>query len=373
MARSLAKEPMLFGGPVVQEAPRVINRPANRLSLEYFVREKEELSKQVEETHEALEPVQKVLEALNAELDTCEVGKIAELTKCIDETETEARRIKRRLDKLTKKLDNLDLDVYREAFRVLESGDPVSYIMDVYNRLHLGDTALGKVLLLSVINTVIENSEGLQPKLSGESGKGKTHAANAMFHLIPDMPYKYEGSLSAKSFFYNPDLVDGMIIFSDDIEMNADLENTLKRSMGSFQKNTHHATLDKDRKFKQTQLPKRITWWLTAVNTDYSDELVNRLFDVTVDESAEMDKRVADQIFANAEDGAKALPEDDEVKVCRAMLHIIKKQLFKAKIPFGRRISIIFSDVDQTGMSTRTVLSLSRKSLHAREAPSTSP
>lgn len=236
---------------------------------------------------------------------------------------------------LKKELDIYDLDIYLKAFDIMEKGDPADYIIKVYNKLHLGDTAIGKILLLAIANTSILNTEGLQPKLSGGSGKGKTHAVNAMFHLIPDMPYKLEGSLSAKSLFYNPDLVDGMIIFSDDIEMNADLENTLKRSMGSFQKNTNHSTLDKDRKYIQMKLPKRITWWLTAVNTDYSDELINRLFDLSVDDSPDMDTKVAERIFENAAKGIEALPENEEVKICRAIIHVIKSQEFKVKIPFA--------------------------------------
>jgi hypothetical protein len=243
-----------------------------------------------------------------------------------------------KISDLKKDLNIYDLDINRKAFDIMEKGDPADYIIKVYNKMHLGDTSIGKVLLLAIANTCILNTEGLQPKLSGGSGKGKTHAVNAIFHLIPDMPYKLEGSLSAKSLFYNPDLVDGMIIFSDDIEMNPDLENTLKRSMGSFQKSTYHSTLDKDRNYKKMKLPKRITWWLTAVNTDYSDELINRLFDLSVDDSPDMDTKVAERIFENAAKGIEALPENEEVKICRAIIHITKSQEFKVKIPFGGSI-----------------------------------
>jgi hypothetical protein len=255
-------------------------------------------------------------------------------TKCIDEWEGLNKQIK----KMEKSLKLLDLDINKKAFDILQNGDPVEHIINLYNKMHIGDTAIGKILLLSVANTCISNSEGLQPKLSGPSGKGKTHAVNAIFHLIPDDDYKLEGSISAKSLFYNKDLVDGMVIFSDDIEMDTNLESTLKRAMTNFQKKTFHQTLDKDRNFKTTMLPKRISWWLTAVNTDYSDELINRLFDFSVDDSAEQDEEVTKMIFKNAALGIEALPDDEETMICRAIIHIIKRQLFKVIIPFGEDI-----------------------------------
>jgi hypothetical protein len=129
------------------------------------------------------------------------------------------------------------------AIEILKYGDPVDYIMKVYNRLHIGDTAIGKILLLSLACQSELNSEGLQPKLSGESGKGKTHATKAMFHLIPDVGYKLEGSLSAKSLFYQPDLKASTIVFSDDVRINSDQEDTLKRAMTNFQQKTTHITV----------------------------------------------------------------------------------------------------------------------------------
>ena len=64
--------------------------------------------------------------------------------------------------------------------------DPVKFIIGTYNRYHVGDTSLGTVMLLSIANQSIINSEGIQPKLSGGSGKGKTHAAKTMYALLPE-------------------------------------------------------------------------------------------------------------------------------------------------------------------------------------------
>jgi len=242
------------------------------------------------------------------------------------------------LDRRLKQLDKLaeieDPIIKAEALDILKNGDPVEYILNVYSRLHVGDIQIGKVLLLSIANQSVLNSEGLQPKLSGASGKGKTHAAKAMFHLIPDVGYKLEGSLSAKSMYYFPDLKPGTVIFSDDIRINADLEDTLKRAMSNFQQPTLHSTIIRE-SYAELEIPERIAWWLTSVENPYGDELLNRLFGLDVDDSVDQDEAVTKQQLERAKYGDVALPEDDDVKVCRAIINEVKKKLFKVIIPYS--------------------------------------
>ncbi len=242
------------------------------------------------------------------------------------------------LDRRLKQLDKLaeieDPIIKAEALDILKNGDPVEYILNVYSRLHVGDIQIGKVLLLSIANQSVLNSEGLQPKLSGASGKGKTHAAKAMFHLIPDVGYKLEGSLSAKSMYYFPDLKPGTVIFSDDIRINADLEDTLKRAMSNFQQPTLHSTIIRE-SYAELEIPERIAWWLTSVENPYGDELLNRLFGLDVDDSVDQDEAVTKQQLEQAKYGDVALPEDDDVKVCRAIINEVKKKLFKVIIPYS--------------------------------------
>jgi len=241
-----------------------------------------------------------------------------------------------------KQLNNLmeleSPDIKLKAFAILRNSDPVEYIMKVYNRLHVGDAEIGKVLLLSIANQSVLNSEGLQPKLSGPSGKGKTHSARAMFHLVPDVGYKLEGSLSSKSLFYHPDLQPGTLIFSDDIKINADLEDTLKRAMSNFQQKTMHITVSKDLKSQILEIPERITWWLTSVESPYGPELLNRLFGLDVDDSQNQDVVVAKQQLKKAMYGDAALPENEDVSVCRAVINEVKKRLFTVIIPYAEYI-----------------------------------
>ena len=238
-------------------------------------------------------------------------------------------------------IDNLleikDPEIEKKALDIMLHGDPVRYIIDVYNRLHVSDTNLGKTLILSVATQSATTTDGIQPKGTGSSGKGKTHAFSTVYHLIPDVGYKIEGSLSAKSLFYNPDLMPGTIEYSDDVRISDDLEDTLKRSMSKFQEKTTHRTLIKQEYIELT-MPQRMVFWMTAVDSNFSDELINRLYDGNVDESSETDVAVTEQRKERAINADEAMPVDEEVKICRAIIHMVKCKLFKVIIPYAKFI-----------------------------------
>ena len=278
---------------------------------------------------ETTEELQRI-EAERADIDK-------ELQEALGKEKIDKRYIEslmRKISQLDKLAEIEDPAIKGKALDILRNGDPVEYILGVYRRLHVGDIQIGKVLLLSIANQSVLNSEGLQPKLSGPSGKGKTHAAKAMFHLIPDVGYKLEGSLSAKSMYYNTDLMPGTVIFSDDIKISADLEDTFKRAMSNFQQPTKHRTVTHEG-HAELEIPERIAWWLTSVSNPYGDELLNRLFGLDVDDSVDQDEAVTKQQLEKAKHGDVALPEDEDVKVCRAIIHEVKKKLFKVIIPYS--------------------------------------
>ena len=259
------------------------------------------------------------------------------LKEALDQKVPDQREIQyfeRRIELLDKQAELEDPTIKAKVLDILQTGDPIEFILAAYRRIHVGDEAIGKVLLMSIANQSVLNSEGLQPKLSGPSGKGKTHAAKAMFHLVPDVGYKLEGSLSAKSMYYHHDLKAGTIIFSDDIKMNADLEDTLKRAMSNFQQPTTHRTVTKEG-YAELEIPERIAWWLTSVDSPFSDELLNRLFGLDVDDSTDQDEAVTRQQLERAKHGDVALPEDDDVNVCRSIIQEVRKRTFKVLILYS--------------------------------------
>ncbi|MGZ7126933.1 MAG: bifunctional DNA primase/polymerase, partial [Halobacteriota archaeon] len=51
-------------------------------------------------------------------------------------------------------------------------------------KFHVGDEPVTELLMVSVASMSVVNTKGTQPKLSGESGMGKTHAVQAIRHLM---------------------------------------------------------------------------------------------------------------------------------------------------------------------------------------------
>lgn len=235
-------------------------------------------------------------------------------------------------------LTNKPFDAKEVADDILRNGDPITYILDTFNTIHIGDRAAAEVLAISLGATCVENCNGLHPKLSGESGKGKSHCCKTMIHLMPT-ECVLNTSLSAKSVFYNNGTMhDGMILFSDDIELSSELESIIKRSTSEFQQGIEHQTVDINRKGKSLRMPKRIAWWLASVDNDFDIQTLNRQISVTIDDSPETDKLVKEQQLRAASTGEPEYPETLEVQVCREIYRSIKKLFTKVVIPFDKRI-----------------------------------
>jgi len=231
-----------------------------------------------------------------------------------------------------------DTDVKSEVDRILRDGDPLNYILDTFNTIHIGDRKVGEVLALSVGSTCIENCAGIQPTLSGESGKGKSHSCKSMSHLIPK-DYVISTSLSEKAVFYHgASMNDGNVIFSDDVDISPGLESIIKRATSEFQQGIEHHTVGVDRKGQTLKMPKRIVWWLVSVDNAFDMQTLNRQVAVSVDNSVETDKLVKEQQLRAASTGELEYPETFEVQVCRGIYNTIKQLFVRVVIPFCDRI-----------------------------------
>ncbi|HOL44609.1 MAG TPA: hypothetical protein PK659_10180, partial [Methanothrix sp.] len=239
--------------------------------------------------------------------------------------------------------------IRERAQEIMKHGDPVQFILDVLSRFHVGDRQSAVVLLCSAVIGSCKNANGLQPKLSGASGKGKTHLCKALKHLMPPEWVKFT-SLSPKAIYYDPDIKPGMVIFSDDVRISEDLEDTLKRAMSNFQEPAPYLTVNKLGKIEKRYLPERLTWWLTSVAFDQEEQLVNRLFEIGVDESREQDHRVLEMIFAPLIEGREEFPLTEEVMICRQILREIKSKIWLVRAPFLRdkegKLRLEWQDLD---------------------------
>jgi len=230
-------------------------------------------------------------------------------------------------------------DVKARAREVLDGGDPVAYVIDQFHRFHVGDDKLARVMLASVLSGSILNSAGIQPKLSGRSGAGKTHACKSLAHCLPP-EIVVEASVSAKALYYLSDLRPGQVVFSDDIVMSEDLEGTLKRSMTNFQEGATHITLDRNRQPQRLPLPPRLTWWLTSVNDHFSDELINRQYGLNVKEDKDTDRQVFSHSMTRAAQGGEEFFVDEGVQVAREIIRQIRQNVYLVAVPFAERIGM---------------------------------
>lgn len=210
------------------------------------------------------------------------------------------------------------------ANRVLDEGDPFNFILDTWNRYHVGDRTFGEVGLCAIASTFIRTSGGLHPKASGGSGGGKSDASKKILHLLP--PWKIiKGSISGKSMFYNPNLKKGTIIFTDDVNLNYDIITTIKQATTNYQGVTNHNTVVKQG-FKQYEIPPRISWWLTSVDGFDDDQMGNRFLGVDVDTSTEQDQRVFENQIKMHVLGITSEDVEDTVLVCRCIFDLLAKE-----------------------------------------------
>jgi len=219
-----------------------------------------------------------------------------------------------------------------KANDILKNGDPFKFVLDTWQKRHVGDINIGENCLCSVVTRNVLNCErGLHIKPSGESGKGKSDAIECMLELFPEGIY-ITGSMSAKALFYDKSLKPGTIIYSDDASFSEDVISTIKQSTSKFQKVTVHRTVVNG-EFKPFEIPERITYWFSAVEGMDDEQLANRFLHAEVDNSAEQDERVhKHQKYTESWYESDIIEPD--VLVCRCIFDVLFKEFYRVKIPF---------------------------------------
>jgi len=225
-----------------------------------------------------------------------------------------------------------------EARLILAEGDPIRYILDTIKEKHTGDENMQEGIAVSIAGQSCLNTAGLQISVNGESGSGKSHGLKSHLHLVP-RAYKRETSLSAKAAYYMG-LEPGLILFSDDKDPDEASEEVIKRATTNYQEYTIHTTV-KDQKTQTVTIPPRINWYLTSVESNVSDQLLNRQLTFSTDSGEEQKKAIFEIQQAEALAGEIFMLEvTPEVLTCRRIYSDIKNGLFKVKIPFADRIEI---------------------------------
>lgn len=224
---------------------------------------------------------------------------------------------------------------HKRALRILREGDPLAFLLDTFNREHVGDRTVAECLVMSLASQSVANTNGLHVAVSGNSGKGKTHACATMQNLVPDA-YKLMGTVSDKALYYDDDLRPGTVLLFDDVSLSDDLQEVLKSATTNFRQPIEHRTLTTERKLRVCTIPERCVWWLAKVEDMGDDQVMNRMLTVWIDDSVEQDKRVLEHMKEVEATGPLSTEED--VLVCRAIWEAIKEEVLPVRIPFARRI-----------------------------------
>jgi len=234
-------------------------------------------------------------------------------------------------------------DIRARALDILKNGDPMAFLTKTFETLHKGDVVICEGMMLAEAVKSVLNALGIQTKLTGLQGKGKTHAARASLFLTPQDRVLYV-SMSDKAIWYYPQVQTGCTIFSDDTSISPEMEGTVKRVTSNWQRENERVVVQgKNRKESELQrIPARIHFVFTSVHTQGSTELVDRQMGYDVDESQD-----AEYIEFELERAGKVqleVPETDDVLVCREMFNILQNdddrnlRLTGVEIPFSKRI-----------------------------------
>ena len=216
---------------------------------------------------------------------------------------------------------------------ILKRGNVLKFLVQQAQRNHIGDTDVIKHLIASTASTNSAKSQGIQPELNGPKGHGKTDAVRAVFFLVPGK-WKLSASVTAKSLYYYPDMPDGTIIFSDDVEWSKELIATVKRSMGSFQERQAHVTLDAHREVQEMEMACRLAWWLSSVESVADDQVKDRQYSLDIDEGTDHTKEVSIYLRSSRARKKVRFSLDWRFEVARYIIGQIKEhELFRVVIP----------------------------------------
>ncbi|WP_292462305.1 hypothetical protein [Methanolobus sp.] len=246
--------------------------------------------------------------------------------------------------KTTDKIENNTDRIKQKAQQILETGDAFKYILDTWNKYHVGDRNTGEICFCAIGSTYILNSRGIHVKLNGPSGKGKSDAADTVSELIP--PFKLKAtSISPKVLYYDRTLKAGTLICSDDIEISEPIAETIKRSTSNYQRETKHATL-KTQELLELSIPPRVCWILTSVDSLEDEQLGNRFISVDINDTLEQDQLVYDNILIGEMNNKDIMQSPEDVLVCRQIFEIIggddtTPKLYQIAIPFAKCIDFV--------------------------------
>lgn len=231
-------------------------------------------------------------------------------------------------------------EIQASAVEILKSGDPMKYIADCCGRMVLGAEKAFKKLICCISVQNVQQSAGLHPKLSGESGGGKTWVLMTFAHHLPDEAV-VKGSMSAKAGYYHKDGDRIFRILDDYQEGNDDLDTVIKQTSSTFHEPYTHRTVANN-KALTLQIGAEQTWAITSVDSSQDIQVLNRQIPINVDDSEELTRKVNNRTVERYGEGEPQFPVDDTILICREIFRILRDEGYiNVKVPFHDRIEWI--------------------------------
>lgn len=224
------------------------------------------------------------------------------------------------------------------AEEIIKEGIAFDYMYGVWQKRHSGDSAIGKKLILSIGNGSISNAKGFHQQINGEGGIGKTDAAQKAARII-DPRYVLNSALTPQVLYYPTEcFIDGSIVFVDDITWNSELGVSIKRITSEFQDGAERTVTTEGVGVRQRS-NKRLTFWVTSVDSQADEQLRDRFFRDDIDESPGHLKEVIETL-EKQDSGETTNPTDSllETKICHALTRDLRKLLIDVIIPYATRI-----------------------------------
>ncbi|MFA5416127.1 MAG: hypothetical protein WC295_11575, partial [Methanoregula sp.] len=182
------------------------------------------------------------------------------------------------------------------ALAILRQGNPKQEMLRTFALDHEGDETVAECLILSLASRAVLNTNGLHVSVTGESGKGKSHAFATFLQQVPER-FRLDGAMSNKALFYIDELLAGSVIVLDDTSLSEDMAEILKGVTTSFRKPFIYRTVNKDRRGINCTIPERCVWWAAKVEGSGDDQVFNRMLTCWIDDSAKQDDRVLTRVL----------------------------------------------------------------------------
>lgn len=231
-----------------------------------------------------------------------------------------------------------DPDYRERALEILTQGDPLAHMLSTFAQEHVGDEIVARCLILSMASQSIKNSDGLHVSVTGDSGKGKSHAFKKMLRQVPNR-YKIKGTMSNKALYYRTDILPRTVFMSDDTELSDNIQEILKSTTSNFHEPVTHTTVTKDLTSKTCTIPEECVWWLAKKEGTGDDQVQNRMLTCWIDESKEQDERVlAAKRKKECQEPDALADETEEIQISRGIWEHFHEQKFWVVIPFSERI-----------------------------------